>query len=372
VGSNIPLVPFALLNAGADPGRAGLNTSGLNPSSSLFVRAPTYRTFSNFDFQSLNLVKHQEDIELDLFNYAIALWEGTPAFADAGISEEDQEISHSYLVGNMIGQDLAPEPCKYAYPFCTEPTRECVRQFLQFSQVLTRWGESGVYGFLPLLDNGAVGELLLNSIVTEARQQYSFRQLLGLFPVPEHFIPGIPQSWSWTLLSQHITACPQKNHQHPVQWSIWPPLHALDPPAVAARPDLRPAVSSNVSALAAPGDVVRLRWDPPGELVGPYAQPALLGSKVQPGDPLKLMFVSQLNVTYVEPLSLDWAARRVDAVVPPFIDIFPPEVVIENVNNGTLFVALVARDTPYLTPANLSIVVLDGWMAAGPMVLTVG
>lgn len=40
------------LTAGANPKLAGKNTSyGMNPNSSLFVKNPTYRTFSDFDFQ---------------------------------------------------------------------------------------------------------------------------------------------------------------------------------------------------------------------------------------------------------------------------------------------------------------------------------
>ena len=49
---------------------------------------------------------------------------------------------------------------------------------------LTRWGESGVYGFLEHLDSRAAAEMLLQSITTEARQQMIFRQFSGLFPMP--------------------------------------------------------------------------------------------------------------------------------------------------------------------------------------------
>ncbi|KAI8800409.1 hypothetical protein BJ742DRAFT_841818 [Cladochytrium replicatum] len=162
----------------------------------------------------------------------------------------------------MMGQALAPEPCNYTYPFCREPTRECVRQFLQFSQVLTRWGESGVYGFLPQMDNAAVAELLLNSIATEARPQYSSRQLLGLFPVLVHFIPGIPQSWSWTLISQYVAKCPRKNFEHPVQWSIWPPLKCSNPNVVSLDPvsfDQQQCVCTDCSRGENRGELVRER-----------------------------------------------------------------------------------------------------------------
>jgi hypothetical protein len=40
------------LGAGANPALAGKNSSyGMNPNSSLFVKDPSYRTFSDFDFQ---------------------------------------------------------------------------------------------------------------------------------------------------------------------------------------------------------------------------------------------------------------------------------------------------------------------------------
>lgn len=88
-----------------------------------------------------------------------------------------QEIGHAQVLTDMLGPRAA-KPCNYTYPFST------VRQSIDFSQQLTRWGESGVYGFLNLLDNRAVGQILLQSITTEARQQMVFRQFEGLFPMP--------------------------------------------------------------------------------------------------------------------------------------------------------------------------------------------
>lgn len=40
------------------------------------------------------------------------------------------------------------------------------------------------------LNSGDSATLLTNSIATEARQQYTFRQFAGAHPVPESFIPG--------------------------------------------------------------------------------------------------------------------------------------------------------------------------------------
>lgn len=47
-------------------------------------------------------------------------------------------------------------------------------------QRVTRFGESGVWGFINHLDSREVGQLLAQSIATEARQQMIFRQMSGL------------------------------------------------------------------------------------------------------------------------------------------------------------------------------------------------
>lgn len=92
------------------------------------------------------------------------------------------------------------KPCTYRYPFKT------VREFVDFCQKvritfidtspspliinqLTRWGESGVYGFLEHLNSRAAATLLLDSITTEARQQLIFRQFEGLFPMDVSVLP---------------------------------------------------------------------------------------------------------------------------------------------------------------------------------------
>ena len=85
--------------------------------------------------------------------------------------------------------------CTYSYNF------ETVQEFIQFCAILTRFGESGVYGFLPKLDSRPAAQLLLQSISTEARQQQVFRQFAGAFPMPVSFEAGISQSMAWTLLS---------------------------------------------------------------------------------------------------------------------------------------------------------------------------
>ena len=211
--SQIHIVSPAQLGAGSDPRRAGMNVSeAYQPISSFLVKKPTYQVFSNFDFQSIALALHQEYIELDLFNYALVKFSDADYDA-AGLDADDrhlirhmaqQEIGHAVALSNMLGPK-APKMCTYRYEFQTVP------EFIDFSQRLTKWGESGVYGFLNQLDNRASAQILLQSITTEARQQMAFRQFEGHFPMPEWFETGVPQSWAWTLLSPWIKSCPQEN-----------------------------------------------------------------------------------------------------------------------------------------------------------------
>jgi len=82
----------------------------------------------------------------------------------------EQEVGHATALTNILGSNAA-KPCNYTYPFHT------VGEFINFCQVLTRWGEAGVYGFLPHLDSRPSAQILLQSITTEARQQMAFTQL---------------------------------------------------------------------------------------------------------------------------------------------------------------------------------------------------
>jgi hypothetical protein len=81
-------------------------------------------------------------------------------------------VGHSTLLTNIL-QGRGAKQCKYRYNF------ETVQEFVQFCAVLTRFGESGVYGFLSHLDSRPAATLLLQSITTEARQQMIFRQFAG-------------------------------------------------------------------------------------------------------------------------------------------------------------------------------------------------
>jgi len=158
---------------------------------------PYYHPLSDFDYESLTLALYQEWIELDIFNHGLATF-STQDFERAGLTAEDrylisfmanQEIGHATMLSNILGA-AAPPQCTYNYPFST------VREFIDFSQKLTRFGESGVYGFLGHLDSRESATLLLQSISTEARQQMIFRQFDGLFPMPVWFEVGVPQSWA--------------------------------------------------------------------------------------------------------------------------------------------------------------------------------
>ena len=90
-----------------------------------------------------------------------------------------QEIGHATALGNILGVDRSAKSCVYQYPYTD------VKEFIQFCQLLTRFGEAGVYGFLGQLDSRPAAQILLQSITTEARQQMAFRQLQGLPAQPE-------------------------------------------------------------------------------------------------------------------------------------------------------------------------------------------
>ncbi len=247
---------------------------------------------------------YQEWIELDLFHDGLARF-SVEEFEAAGLTAEDrfliqfmadQEVGHSTLLSNILGP-TAPVQCTYNYPYTT------VREFLDFCQKLTRFGESGVYGFLEHLDSREAATLLLQSITTEARQQMIFRQFDGLFPMPVWFEAGTPQSWAWTLLAPYISECPA--NQTRLAWQNFPALTVLNNPnparinaqnlnykdattgsnplnesavagadrcfnATDASQDCDPAISQNRTIpLSYPGREVYFSWEAPGKAVGP-------------------------------------------------------------------------------------------------------
>lgn len=342
--------------------------------------APVYRVQSDFDYQSLALALYQEWIELDLFHWGLATF--TPEEFEAyGITAEDQyliefmadqEIGHATVITNMLGPQ-APKQCTYNYPVSN------VREFVDFNQKLTRWGESGVYGFLPHLNSGPAAQLLLQSITIEARQQMIFRQFGGQFAMPEWHTPGIPQSWAWTLLAPYITSCPAD--QTRLVWQNFPALQILNQPnparldgsnvwnettgdssntlstanipseelcvnATDKTMDCSAAITHNRTIpISYPGRQVFLQWDDPGHVVGPNNSYVTSTNVIYPKF---AAWVSQLNVTYSPILNISMEDNT-GYTIQPNVSTWAGDPAI----NGTMFLALTDVDM-YVTPYNLS------------------
>ncbi|KAL2255546.1 hypothetical protein VTK26DRAFT_3156 [Humicola hyalothermophila] len=342
---------------------------------------PVYRMLSDWDYQSIALTLYVEWIELDLFHWGLATF-SEEEFEEAGITAEDrfliqfmaeQEVGHATLLSNMLGPS-APVQCEYDYP-CHN-----VREWLDFCQKVARFGEAGVYGFLNHLDAHDVGQMLLQSITVEARQQLIFRQFDGLFPTPEWFTIGIPQSWAWSLLAPYISACPA--NQTRLVWQNFPSLYILnqpnparvngsdvwrettggytntlstadiDDPACEACAnssevgvDCSPAISRNRSEpLSYPGRQVFLEWDDPGLPVGPNNSYV---TDTQAGAPAFAAWVSQLNVTYTP---LQDVRGNSAWTVQPGAETFEGDPQV----NGTIFLLLTDLDL-FVTPFNVSL-----------------
>ncbi|KAJ9608923.1 hypothetical protein H2200_006694 [Cladophialophora chaetospira] len=350
---------------------------------------PYYHPLSDFDYESLTLALYQEWIELDLFHNGLARFSAAE-FEAAGLNAEDrfmiefmadQETGHATLLSNILGP-AAPPQCTYNYPFTN------VREFIDFNQKLTRFGESGVYGFLGHLDSRESATLLLESISTEARQQLIFRQMNGLFPMPLWFIPGIPQSWAWTLLAPYISSCPANTTR--LAWQNFPSLTIINQPNPAkvnpnigpidnttgsdplnttgiqasnlcatgksAANDCGPAISQNKSIpLSYPGRPIMLQWGSVNQTVGPNNSYVTSRSSLADA-PRYALFVSQLNATYVPLMNI---SGNMGTVVQPNGTVFTHDPAI----NGTSFIAITSQN-PYVTPFNLSLV--NPYVYAGP------
>ncbi|KAF2268027.1 hypothetical protein CC78DRAFT_558601 [Lojkania enalia] len=350
----------------------GLGTNGTEP---------RYQVESDFDFESIALGLYQEWIELDLFNNGLAVFSESD-FLAAGLTAEDrayisfmahQESGHATLLTNMLGE-AAPVQCTYNYPYTT------VREFIDFNQKLTRWGESGVWGFLAHLDSREVANLLSQSIATEARQQMSFRQMLGLHPMPVWFETGIPQSWQWTYLAPYISSCPM--NQTRLAWQNFPGLiianqpnpnrfspndttpyeivgNRTSDPSISDIPNDESCVNVNVTGyscgpaiarnrsepLSFPGKLVNLTWESPGMPVGPNNSYV---TSTAAGAPTYVAWVAQLNLTYT-PLTV--TGNNTGYTYQPASEVYQGDPAL----NGTAFVALTDSD-PYLTPFNLSMI----------------
>ncbi|KAF5606618.1 Rds1 [Fusarium subglutinans] len=344
--------------------------------------APVYRVQSDFDYQSLALALYQEWIELDLFRWGLATF-SKEEFDAYGINDEDrfliehmarQEIGHATVISNMLGPE-APKQCTYNYPVSNVP------EFIDFNQKLTRWGESGVYGFLPHLNSGPAAQLLLQSITIEARQQMIFRQFGGTFAMPEWHTPGIPQSWAWTLLAPYISSCP--SNQTRLVWQNFPSLNILNQPnparingsavwnettggyantlstkdidkdelcvnATETGENCKAAITHNRTIpLSYPGRQVFLNWDAPGKPVGPNNS-YITSTNVK--EPKFAAWVSQLNVTY-SPLQNISLEDRTAYTIQPNVSTWQGDPAI----NGTMFLALTDTDL-YVTPYNLTMI----------------
>jgi hypothetical protein len=354
----------------------GLGTNGSEP---------RYQVNSDFDYESIQLGLYQEWIELDLFNNGLAVFSAED-FLEAGLTAEDrayiafmaqQETGHATLLSNMLGETAAPQ-CTYDYPFRT------VREFIDFNQKLTRWGESGVWGFINHLDSREVGQLLSQSIATEARQQMSFRQMLGLAPQPVWFEAGIPQSWAWTYLAPYISSCPENTTR--LAWQNFPALfidnqanpnrfspndtkpeeayvgHRIADPSDSTIPEeescvnvdpkehpgysCAPGIARNRSEpLSFPGKLLNLTWEMPGKAVGPNNSYI---SSTSAGAPVFVAWVSQLNLTYTP---LEITGNNTGFTYQPAGEVYQGDPMA----NDTMFIALTDAN-PYLTPFNLSMI----------------
>lgn len=262
----------------------------------------------------------------------------------------------------------------YDYPFKT------VREFVDFNQILTRWGESGVWGFINHLDSREVGQLLAQSIATEARQQMIFRQMSGLHPMPVWFETGIPQSWAWTFIAPYISSCPENTTR--VAWQNFPALHVVNQaninrvspndtadwertdnrtssPATMPSEDescvnlnktgygCGPAIAHNRSEpLSFPGKQVRLLWDTPGQPLGPNMSYV---TDTKAGQPKYVAWVAQLNMTYTD---LIMTGPNEGYTYQPNASVYQQG---QGVVNETTFIALTDTNEPF-TPFNLSMI----------------
>lgn len=308
---------------------------------------------------NLTLTDILEYIELDLFQYGLARF-SKEEFAAAGLNAEDmyllefmaeQERGHARLVSNILGEN-APKACTYDYTGAFDN----VTSYVDFNQRLTRWGESGVYGFLEHLDSRAAASLLLQSITTEARQQMIFRQFSGLFPMPVWFEIGVPQSWAWTLLAPWIKSCGSDTPT--LAWQNFPALNVTNNlPAID--PNYKAAITHNHTAPSYPGKKVEFAWEAPGKQVGPNKT---YTTSTSAGKPEYAVWVSQLNITYT-PLTM--TSNYSGYAYQPNVKVFEGDPSI----NGTMFVALTDSNT-FLTGFNLSLI--NPHVVAGPSIYMAG
>ncbi|KAL8915954.1 MAG: hypothetical protein Q9208_008770 [Pyrenodesmia sp. 3 TL-2023] len=385
LAASIPALP-------PNPTATYYNTEGvpLNPLPAPYTPAgglgtngtlPRYMVESDFDFESIALGLYQEWIELDLFHDGLARFTDAE-FDAAGLGDEarsliefmaNQETGHSTLLSNMLGE-RAPAQCIYDYPYTT------VREWVDFMQRVTRFGESGTWGFINHLDSREVAQLLSQSIATESRQQLIFRQMSGLTPMNVWFENGWPQSWAWTMLAQYISYCPENTTR--LAWQNFPTLRILNnaninryspndtaqdgSETVGPRitdPSISnltsgscinlnvtgygcgPAIAHNKSEpLSFPGKKVLFQWDAPGLPVGPNNSYV---TSTTAGAPKFVGWSQQLNLTY-SPLTV--TGNNTGFTYQPRGYVYDNEGII----NGTMAVMLTDLDL-FVTPFNVSL-----------------
>ncbi|KAH1304918.1 hypothetical protein KXX66_003105 [Aspergillus fumigatus] len=250
----------------------------------------------------------------------------------------------------------------------TVPVYMTVREFIDFNVKLTRWGESGTWGWLSHLDSKEVATLVVEAEAIEARQQSIFRQLLGLQPMPIWFAAGIPQSWHWTLLAQYISSCPANNTR--LVWQNFPNLHVVNqanPNRINANATAAWEVVGNRTSDPSNSTIQRaspvsttmsrviiadppflatieLTWDEPGRAVGPNNSYVI---STTAGKPSFVAWLSQLNLTYTE---LKVTGENKGYAYQPASEVFETDPAL----NGTAFIALTDTDM-FVTPYNLTI-----------------
>ncbi|KAH7103599.1 hypothetical protein BKA62DRAFT_616099 [Auriculariales sp. MPI-PUGE-AT-0066] len=332
-----------------------------------FDAFPQYKAKSDFDWQSFYLGLHQELIELDIFRSAAANFTGDQ-LSEAGLTEEDrylinfmadQEVGHATMLSNMISVDWQYiAQCTYSYPNST------VREWIDFSRLVTRYGEGGTIGFLGHLNSQEGASLINDAIQTEGRQQMIFRQWEGLFPMPFWFTTSITQSMQWTLLAPYIATCPADAPR--IAWTAFPGLNITNNPSLLSN-DSQPDITTNGTGTDAnPGFQLQLSWDAPGKATG--WNDSYSTATLAKGKPKWVAWISQLNTTYtpLENVSTNKDGSGNGTTVQPGDRVYGEGTA--PLLNGTVY-TLVTDANPYVTPYNLS--TIEAHIVAGPALFNI-
>ncbi|TIB91270.1 Rds1 protein [Wallemia mellicola] len=329
--------------------------------------APVYSPETDFDTESLVVGVNQEWLELDLFHNMLATF-SEEEFDAAGINAEqryyiqemaEQEVGHAILINNMLaGAGKTSQQCQYKYPY------KSVKEALSFAEFVTRFGEAGVYGFLPHLKNRAVAQNLLQSITTEAKQEVAMAQMEGYFPQPYWFNMGLTQAMTWSLMVPFLDHCPESNPK--VAFPAFPLLDVTNA-AKTVDESIPSGVSNNYTHVAQPGRQLDLKWAAPGQDVGPPEQGYKTDKNPDLGDPAYAAFIHQLNVTYTPLENVNTEELTATTIHPDFKMFNEPNGMGIN---GTVFLAIVDEEVP-VTPYNFSLL-NDHIHAFGPYFAAMG